>query len=48
MIEDWLARARKFLAEDLWNREFDPGTLSGRAVRFLQFSAIIARGFVLP
>jgi len=45
-LGDAVRRARHFLAEDLWNHEFDPGTAGGRAVRFLQFAAIIARGFV--
>ncbi len=41
-----IRRVKRFLAHDLWHREFEAGTLAGRAVRILQFSAIIAEGFV--
>lgn len=41
-----IRRARQFLAHDLWHAEFEAGTLAGRAVRALQFAAIIAEGFV--
>jgi membrane protein len=43
---DSIHRARRFLAHDLWYAEFEAGTFSGRAIRFLQFSVMIAEGFV--
>ncbi|MEZ5066136.1 MAG: YhjD/YihY/BrkB family envelope integrity protein [bacterium] len=46
MIVEPVRRLRRFLAEDLWNRDFDPGTPGGRVVGLLQFGAIVGRGFV--
>lgn len=41
-----LERARAFLREGLWRLELEPRTWAARAAALLQFSVMVARGFV--